>query len=94
MKKILIISILLLLISACTTHTHSIGNGSQTGETVSQRQWYAAWGLASINDVNTDEMSEDAVDYEITTEQTVVDGLFTGCLGIFTLSCRTVTVTK
>ena len=94
MKKILIISMVILLASACTTHTHSIGNGSQTGETASERQWYAAWGLVAINDVNTDEMSKDVVDYEIKTEQTVLDGFFTGCLGIFTLSCRTVTVTN
>jgi len=95
-KKILIIflAIAFLFVVSCSTHIHKVGNGAQGGETIAKRQWYAVFGLAPLNKVDTGEMAGEATDYEIVTQQTFVDGLITYVLGTFTISCRTVTVKK
>lgn len=78
---------------ACSVNTHKIGKGAQKNESVSARQWYIVYGLAPLNEVDTNAMAGDAQDYEITTQQTFIDGIITSvCSGI--VSCRTVTVTK
>ena len=77
----------------CSAHTHVVGSGAQEWRGQSERQWYFLAGLAPINDVDTEAMAEGIENYEITTEQTFVDGL----IGVVTLgwvTARTVTVTK
>ena len=50
-------------------HVHIIGKGSQTGVIVKARQWYVLFGLIPINQVNINEMSGGASDFEITTKR-------------------------
>ena len=47
----------MLLLSACSTHTHVVGNGPSKGETVQARQWYILWGLIPLNNVDTNAMA-------------------------------------
>ena len=48
-------------------HIHTIGDGPQTGESNSERQWYALFGLVALNEVDVDAMADGAADYEIQT---------------------------
>ena len=96
MKRVVAGFILLsiLFLVGCSTHIHTIGKGPQEFETMEARQWYVLWGLVPINEVNTEVMAGDAVDYEIKTEQNALDiliNIFTSAVSVYS---RTVTVTK
>lgn len=96
MRKVLILAVIAacMLLTACYTHTHIIGNGPQGNTVVTARQWYAVYGLAALNNVDTKTMAGEAKDYKIVTQQTFVDGIINAFTSSFTVSCRTVTVTK
>ena len=91
--KILIIATsLVLFISACTTHTHIVGNGAQGSAEVSKRQLWVI-SLVPINDVDTRKMAGGATDYEIQTQVDFIDIIVSGLTsGIVT--SRNVTVKK
>ncbi|MBH09484.1 MAG: hypothetical protein CMG74_03860 [Candidatus Marinimicrobia bacterium] len=92
-KKIIILSTSILLIfSACTTHTHIIGKGAQGSKTVSKRQLWVI-SLVPINEVDTGEMAGDATDYEIETKTDVIDLIVSGLTSGLIVS-RKVTVKK
>ena len=96
MKKVMIIIMLitLLALASCATNIHTIGKGVQSGQTIEARQWYILFGLAPLNEVDTNQMAGDATDYEIKTEQTVLDFIFNIFTCYVTVVSRTVTVTK
>tara|TARA_B100000029_G_scaffold305107_1_gene297981 strand:+ start:1074 stop:1370 length:297 start_codon:yes stop_codon:yes gene_type:complete len=94
LAKLLLLHFFVIFVVSCSTHTHVVGEGSQTGTEISKRQWYVAYGLATLNDIDTNEMAGDATDYEITTQATFVDGLINVFTGQLTITCRTVTVKK
>ena len=50
-------------------HVHIIGKGAQTGVEVKARQWYILFGLIPLNQVNINEMSGGATDFEIITKR-------------------------
>jgi hypothetical protein len=82
------------LLTACYTHTHIVGNGAQGSKVVTARQWYAVYGLAPLNKVDSQAMAGGAKDYEITTQQSFIDGVINMFTGSFTVTCQTVTVKK
>ncbi len=92
--KILLLNLIVVFVVSCSTHTHTVGEGSMTGKEVSARQWYVAYGLAPLNKVDTNEMAGDAENYEIITQTSFVDGLINLFTGNLTVTCRTVTVVK
>jgi Bor protein len=96
MKKLLVLLVVvsMLLVVSCSTNIHKVGKGAQGGEVISQRQWYAVYGLAPLNNIDTNQMAGDAQDYEIVTQQSFMDGLISIVLSELTISCRTVTVKK
>ncbi len=95
MKKITaLVMLTCFLFVGCSTHIHTIGDGSQTGESNSARQWYALFGLVALNEVDVDAMADGAANYEIQTQTSFVDGLISNFTGIITVSCRSVKVTK
>ena len=67
MKKTFLISLILIFAMACSTHIHTIGTGSKTGQSEKARQWYILWGMVPINNVNTNEMADGTANYEIST---------------------------
>jgi len=95
MKAVSILLIIgLLFIVGCATHIHKVGNGPQENTPVKARQWYILWGLYPLNEVDSQAMTGGATDYEIRTQQNVVDILLGAVLGVVTIQSRTVTVTK
>ena len=101
-KKIAILTVVTsLLIVACSTHVHTIGTGPKTGARVTARQFYLFYGLIPLNTVDTNEMADNAANYEIQTQVGIVDAGIAVGLAIVTLGVgpaivqsRTVTVTK
>ncbi|MDD5067474.1 MAG: hypothetical protein PHF84_10570 [bacterium] len=96
-RKTLCILMLLMFVIAftgCTTNRHVIGSGPKSNEEVTGRQWYILFGLVPLNEVNSKEMAGNASDYEIQTQQSVVDVILSMFTSIVTIQSRTVTVTK
>jgi len=95
-KKIstMVLTLAVLVFVGCAAHTHIIGDGAKGSEVVSKKQWYAVWGLASLNKVESKDMAGSATSYEIHTETSFVDAIISGILGGGLFSCRTVTVKK
>ena len=81
--------------SSCFTLTHQVGDGAQSGVTVSKKQWYAVWGLVPIGEeVDTREMADGKEDYTITTQHSFVDMVISAFTGIVTIQVKTLEVTK
>ena len=94
-KKITILLIVSsLFLVGCYTQTFVVGNGPQTGQTASQRQWFALFGLIPLTQVDTRAMAGGATDYEIQTQMSGMDVLIGIPAAYVTVSSRTVTVTK
>mgnify|MGYP001194862986 FL=1 len=103
---ILTITFSILFIS-CATHVHTIGNGAQTGEKITARQFYLFYGLIPLNSVDTnnmagfDQVGNFNTNYEIKTQWSLIDAGLAIALGSFTyglapivIQSRTVTITK
>lgn len=84
----------LLFVMGCASHTHTIGYGPDPDfpRMTSQRQWYLLYGLIPINEVDSQAMAEGRRNYEITTQVTVLDWIFSGFLSFATITSRTVIV--
>ena len=90
--------ILLLAISifavSYAQHRHLIGNGPQTGVTLTRKQWYALWGAVPINDVDIEKLAGGSENYEIYTRSNAGDFFINLLTGIIGFTSRTVTVRK
>ena len=96
MKKIIPMLLIMfaMVIVGCSAHVHTVGNGPQTGEVESARQWYLLYGIIPINTVDTGAMAIGSDNYEITTVTGPIDILI-GIPALYvTVSSRTVTVTR
>ena len=96
MKKIvlLITVVAVLTLVGCSTNIHQIGKGAQGDQIMEARQWYILFGLVPLNEVDTNQMADGAMDYEIKTEQNALDiimNMFTSAISVYS---RTVIVTK
>ncbi len=91
---IIVLTIVLLCMLACSAHVHSVGDGPRTGDSYQQRQWYALWGLIPLNEVDTNHMAGNSIDYEIKTETRFIDFVISYFTGFATINCRSVTVTR
>tara|TARA_B100000003_G_scaffold208271_1_gene228042 strand:- start:1352 stop:1648 length:297 start_codon:yes stop_codon:yes gene_type:complete len=98
MKKIFIISfVAILAFSACSPHTHIVGEGPSSGLQNQARQYYILFGLVPLNKVDTNSMIGDATNFKIDTTTGPTDvliGIAAGMIIPTTISSRTVTVTK
>ena len=96
MRKLsaVVMILLALFVVGCSTHTHMVGAGPQTGEEITARQWYILWGLVPLNEVDTAEMAGGAADYMIETQTTPLDVIIGIPAAYVTVSSRTVTVTQ
>ena len=94
MKKLILSFAIVLFLTACATHTHIIGEGPSTGLTEEKRQYYALYGLVPLNKVDTNSMIGDAEDFKLETGTQAVDILIGAVGGSFTVTSRTVKVTK
>ncbi|NQV37225.1 MAG: hypothetical protein HQ509_04360 [Candidatus Marinimicrobia bacterium] len=96
MRKVTILLLILvpLLVVSCTTHTHMVGTGPQSGQVETATQWFALFGLIPINTVDTNTMAGGAANYEIKTSTEALDIIVGIPASYITVSRRTVTVTK
>lgn len=82
---------LALSLNSCYTYSHTVGNGAQTGETVTKKNHYFVYGLAKGNLSDPKEMAGSADDYDVTIQHTFVDGLLrVVTFGIYTPTTTTV----
>ena len=81
-------------LSGCYTVDHTVGSGPSEGIEVSERQWFALWGLVPISEANTQGMVGDAENYTFTTTHTFVDYVISAFTGFVTIYPMTVKVTK
>jgi len=96
MKKIvvLILIISLVILIGCEAHVHKVGVGAKEGKSVQVRQWYALWGLAPLNQIDTRDFVGDAKDYEIKSEKSALDIFINIFTAYVPITSGTVTVTK
>ncbi len=78
----------------CATHIHTIGKGPAEGIRTEIRQWYVLWGLVPINRVDTRKMAENAKDYQIKTQASLVDVIINAFTTNVSVTSRTVTVIR
>lgn len=83
-----------LFLVGCYTQTFVVGNGPQTGQTASQRQWFALFGLIPLTQVDVQALAGGATDYEIQTQVSGMDIVIGIVANSLTIGSRTVTVTK
>lgn len=94
MKFIILLLAVSIFALSCAQHRHLIGNGPQTGVTVTRKQWYALWGAVHINDVDVERLAGNAENYEIYTRSNAGDFFINLLTGILGFTSRTVTVRK
>lgn len=70
-----LVCLLSLSMASCYTVSYAVGSGSQTGETIMEKNHYLVAGLAPIKTANPTQMAGDAKNYQVTISHTVVDGL-------------------
>lgn len=81
-----------LFLTSCYTYTFTVGDGPQTGVTVTQKNHYLLYGLAPISTSDPTEMARGSENYEVTIQHTFVDGLLNAITwGIYTPTTTRVT---
>lgn len=88
--SILLAVMLLFGTSSCYTYQFSVGDGAQTGSTVSEKNHYLIYGLAPVGTSDPKQMADGASDYDVLIQHTFVDGL----LNMVTFGIYTPTTTK
>lgn len=74
-----------IFLSSCYTYTFSVGDGAQTGVTITEKNHYFIAGLAQGKQSDPSEMAGGAEDYNVTIKHTFVDGLLNALtFGIYT----------
>lgn len=94
MKGILLALSVAALLSSCYSSSHIVGSGGKGGEVIAKKQWFALYGLAPLNTVNSKELAGTATDYTVTTKFTFVDHLIGAVTGFLTIRPMTVQVQK
>lgn len=94
MKHVLVLTSIFLFIIfiGCSTHIHTIGDGPQTNQKAVKRQWYALYGIISLNDIDVNQMADNAENYEISSKFSFLDGCIITFCGGGLIGSRTVTV--
>jgi hypothetical protein len=97
MKRVISLVMIFVMLSfatGCYTLTHQVGDGAQSSQTETSRQWYVLWGLVPLNDVDSKDMAGDAEDYTITSQITPLDFIINIFTGWVTVYSQTVKVEK
>ena len=79
------------LLSSCFSYTTVVGNGAQGNKEVTAWNHYVIFGLAPVGVSDPKQLAGDAMDYNVNTKQTFVNGLVGALtLGIYTPTMTTV----
>ena len=73
--RFVMLSFICLSMASCYTVSYAVGSGSQTGETIMEKNHYLVGGLATIKTANPTQMAGDVKNYQVTITHTFVDGL-------------------
>jgi len=68
-------------LSSCYTYTYNVGEGSQTGVEVKEKNHYLILGLAPVSISDPTEMAGGAENYKVTITHTFLDGFLNGLTG-------------
>ena len=81
-----------LFLTSCYTYTFTVGDGPQTGVTVTEKNHYLIYGLAPLKTSDPSTMAGGASNYEVTIQHTFIDGLLNAITwGIYTPTTTKVT---
>ena len=78
----------------CFTFTHTVGKGASGGQTVSESQWFALYGLVRLGSTDSQDLADGAVDYTVRTRFTFLDVLITAVTSFVTFYRQTITVER
>ena len=79
------------LMTSCFTYTSVIGEGAQCNKEVNAWNHYVVYGVAPVSISDSNELADGAENYEVTTEQTFVNGLISAItFGIYTPTTTTI----
>ena len=70
-----VLAFLCLSMASCYTLSYAVGNGSQTGVTIVQKNHYLIGGLAALKTADPTKMAGDSKNYQVTITHTFVDRL-------------------
>jgi hypothetical protein len=83
--------VMMVVLSSCFSYTYTVGNGPQTGVTISQKNHYVIYGLAPLKISDPVKMAGGAANYEVKIEHSIIDGLlYYLTFGIYTPTTTTV----
>ena len=71
-----LLTLLCLSLTSCYTVSYAVGTGSQTGETIVEKNHFLVSGLAPLKTADPTKMAGDAKNYQVTIKHSFVDGLF------------------
>ena len=90
--RVLVLILALASLPSCLSHHHRVGGGPNGIGSDSVRQFYVFFGLMQINEADHQRLTRNLTSYEIISEVSFTDFLFTAVLWPLTVTSRTVTV--
>jgi hypothetical protein len=84
------------LLPGCFTFVHTVGRGPMNPQPVqsSDTKWFALWGIAEMNQVDSQQLAGNAKDYRVTTKFTVLDVVISAFTSFVSFYRQTVIVEK
>ncbi len=80
-----------IIMTSCYTYTFNVGDGAQTGVTITEKNHYVLNGLAALSISDPQQMAGDSQNYTVIIEHTFIDGLLNALTGgIYTPTTTTV----
>ena len=91
----LLLALAVTLPSGCHTIRHDVGGGATQGVQVAQeKQWFALFGLISMNEVDGGQLAGDRTRYTIQTQRSFTDCMISVLTFLVTVFPKTVTITE
>jgi len=83
MNKLLLSTMIamIFLLTSCYTYQMNVGEGSQTGVEVVEKNHYLIYGLIPLSQSDPAKMADGASDYSVTIVHTFIDGLLNAITG-------------
>jgi hypothetical protein len=85
-----------LLLPGCFTFTHTVGRGPMSPQPVivAETQWFALWGVAELDPVDSQALAGTTKDYRVTTKFTVMDAVISAFTSFVSFYRQTILVEK
>ncbi len=80
-----------IIMTSCYTYTFNVGDGAQTGVTITEKNHYVLYGLAALSTSDPQQMAGGSQNYTVIIEHTLIDGLLNALTGgLYTPTTTTV----